>query len=161
MTSGYVARVQAFLRAGTILAASGLVLLAACSSDDDYLPALLADPMAHYDSGEIELIESTNVPESRDPFWGKPVHAEVVRLYQVAELEDRDSALSSAVDFAESVGWGMNQSATSSNAFVGSKRLESGEGRLYVGVGDDPLENNSRGTLMRVVISFESQGEAE
>lgn len=135
-----------------------LLMLMACSSDSTYLPALLADPMADYDAGEVELIDSSNVAENRDPFWGKPVHAEVTRLYQVV-ADEPDSALSSAVAYAWSVGWDMTQSATSSSAFVGSKELESGDGRLYIGVGDDPLEEADRGVLMRVVISFEEQSE--
>lgn len=131
-------------------------LLGACSGDDTYLPALLADPMAEYEAEGIELIDSWERGEGRDLFFRKPTHAEVERVFRIVDQSQSKGVLEEAAAYAEENGWRVRDSSTSSNSgYGGAKKLGPGDGRLGVSlIPADPLHDPDGPRVLRIHLDF-------
>ena len=134
-----------------------ILALAACTKDDTYLPALLADPMSSYEAEGIELVDAWEESEGRDIVMDAPTHAQAGRTYRIVDELDAESVLNDAVAFAESQGWRMQQDITVSTLFVGSKPLPPGDGRLSLALGPaDPTQDPDGSRSLNVLLDFGS-----
>lgn len=126
-----------------------------CSTDDTYLPALLADPMASYGAQGIELIDAWEYAEGMGPL-GKPVVAQVGRIYHITDQDQADEVLSEAAEFAELVGWRMTPPITTpADGYGGAKELDVGSARLGVSlVAADPLHDLEGPRVLTVRLDF-------
>ncbi|MCI0677952.1 MAG: hypothetical protein L0Z63_02775 [Actinobacteria bacterium] len=110
--------------------------------------------MASYEAEGVVLIDAWEQGEGMGPL-GKPVHAKVDRTYRIDDPTDADQALKDAVAFAESVGWRLTPSPISpANQFLGSKDLPSGDGRLFIASGPDPLQDRSNDWILRIHLDY-------
>lgn len=132
-----------------------LTPVAACSSDDTYLPALLADPMASYEADGIELTATEEFAESTGPFR-KPVHAQVVRTYRIEDQGQAQELLLEAAAFAELEGWRVRPSRSSPTVgYGGTKQLPPGEARLGVSLSAfDPLHDPDGPRVLRISLDY-------
>jgi len=132
--------------------------VAGCSSDDAYLPALLADPMAAYEADGIVLIDSWERPEGHSLVTDKPVHAEVGRRYRIVDESRAEQLVAEAAAVAESEGWRLNAPRDDPpTGFRGAKRLVSGDARLIVSLVPEAPSRDSEGTrILRVILDFGS-----
>lgn len=134
-------------RNGTVVAGLLLVLLAACSTDDTYLPGLLADPMAHLELEGLKLAGGTESPEGTRIF-GKS-DARVTRQYELLEGFDGDQLVLETVAAAESAGWVFDDEQPSPfGSWHGGKTLEAGRARISVAI------SQSSGRL-RIILDYE------
>lgn len=136
---------------------ASVVVLSGCSSNT-YLPALLDDPMASYEAEGVSLIEAWEQEEGHSLVTDKPVHAEVERLYQIADQNQADQVLADAVAAAESHGWQIAPSSTTPTlGYRAAKELPPGDGRLRVSlVPADPLNEPQSPPVLRIVLDFGS-----
>jgi len=142
----------------TLLAAFALigVLVAGCSSDDTFLPALLADPMASYEADDVRLVRSQERPRGTDLVTRKPITAQVWRRYELKQHAESDQVFADAMAAAEAAGWELRDSGPSESAFGGwgttaSKGFDWGPARLTIGVGPTPGESESD-ILLRITL---------
>jgi hypothetical protein len=137
-----------------LIAVVGLVT--ACSSDDRFLPALLADPMASYEAEGIELVRSEETPRGTDLVTRKPINAEVRRIYGLEQQSEADQVFEDAIAAAEAAGWDMRDLGPTESAFGGwgitaSKEFDWGPAQLTIGVGQTPGEPDSD-ILLRITL---------
>lgn len=85
-----------------LLMLAGVVLVAACSSDDTYLPALLADPMADYSNPSLEVESRVEIPEGKQPLSGAQ-DATILTGYLLTGSEE--SVVSDILSAAEAASW--------------------------------------------------------
>jgi hypothetical protein len=141
-----------------------LVAIAAvgCSSDDTYLPVLLADPMASYEAEGIELIDAWEQAEGHSLVADKPIHAEVGRTFRIVDQDRAVHVLEEAADYAEANGWRLTTIRDSvvvsaSSGYGGAKDLGPGDGRLSVAlIPDDPLNDPDWPLVLRIFLDFGS-----
>ena len=124
-------------RAAGVLILMLAVGVTACSRDDTYLPALLADPMANYEAEGLELADSWEYAERPSVVGSPPGHAELERSYRIADSVNIEEVVAEAVAYAESVGWEVGRDSIASRLYVGTKDLEPGPGRLGISFGPD------------------------
>lgn len=124
-------------RTGTVVAALLLVLLAACSTDDTYLPALLEDPIAHLESESADLVRRTERPESHRGFFGGSP-ALVQQVVEIREGIEPDQAVLEAVAAARAAEWVFdeNRYPTSFGLWKGTKTLEIGEAAVDISIAE-------------------------
>lgn len=130
-----------------VLAAT--VVAVACSADDTYLPALLADPMGTYEASGVDLIYKATQGRGETPIVGGTHVARVILRYEVAD-EDAKDALGDAVTYARDQGWEMSEApipGVSDEVFRGEKDLGVGLGRMILAVDRDPEESVSPGSV--------------
>ena len=144
-------RLGVSLRWKTLIPFILLGLLSACSNDDTYLPALLAEPMASYEADGIELIDRDSQGyRAERPF---PQSAQVNSIYRVLDESQAEMVLQEALASAEGSGWEMTPSPTIPNRFVGLKELGVGEGRLIVVTAPEEEEGGQR---LHILLGFSS-----
>jgi hypothetical protein len=116
-------------------------LVAGCSSDDTYLPALLADPMASYQAEGLELSDSWEYAQRGSLLGSGPRQAEVGRTFSIGDQSQAEQLLEDAVEFAESEGWAIRGSLTGRPDFYrGTKDLPPGSARMSISLGAvDPI----------------------
>ena len=132
------------------------MVASACSTDDTYLPALLADPMASYEDDGIELIDRDSQGNREErPF---PSSAQVISVYRILDDSQAESVLQEAVAAAEAGGWEMTQSPPIPNRLEGYKELGVGEGHLIVVTAPD---DEGSGHRLHVLLGFRSLDESE
>lgn len=141
-----------------MLAVCGLLSLtvAACTSDDTYLPALLADPMADYEAEGIVLVDAWEQPQHPGNLWTRRQHAMVRRSYQIQDQSQVGQVLKEAVAFAEAAGWRVQPSQVKPDTFyVGAKVLGPGDGRLSMALGSaDPLNDPDGPRGLTILLDF-------
>jgi len=131
--------------------------VAACTSDDTYLPALLADPMASYEAPGIVLIDAWEVPEGRDIIMDSPTHAQVGRTYRIEDQGQAERVLEEAATYAESNGWRLTPSRPSPTGYGGAKDLAPGDARIGISlVAADPLNDRDGPRVLRIHMDFGS-----
>ncbi|MCI0677950.1 MAG: hypothetical protein L0Z63_02765 [Actinobacteria bacterium] len=133
-----------------------LLALTACTTDDTYLPALLADPMASYGAEGIVQTDSWDYAQRRSFLGSAPVQAEVGRTYRIEDQSQAGGHLDAAVAFAEAAGWKMSQPLPDQPEFYrGTKDLIPGSARLSLGlVAADPLGNPDGPKQLTIHIEF-------
>lgn len=143
--------------AAGILVSVLAVGLAACSNDDSYLPALLADPMATYEAEGLVLSDSWEHAQRPSLFGAAPRQAEVGRSYRIEDQSQAEELLADAVAFAESEGWTMRASLTGSPDFYrGTKELVPGSGELSLALGAaDPINDPDSPRQLNVHLKFD------
>lgn len=104
-----------------------LLVLAGCASDDTYLPALEADPMASYGADGLELSHSWEYAYRTRLGGGVPHQPEVARTYRIEDQSRARQLLEDAVAFAESEGWAMTQPLADSPDFISGPRISTRE----------------------------------
>jgi hypothetical protein len=126
--------------------------MVACSSDDTYLPALLADPMASYEAKGLVLFDSWEHAQRGSFLGSAPRQAGVGRTYRIEDQSQAKQILGDAVEFAEAEGWAMTQPISDNPDFyVGTKELVPGSGELSLGLGAvDPI-NDPDGPIQLVL----------
>lgn len=145
-------RCQVSLVVGVI---ASVVALSACSADNTYLPALLADPMASYEADGIVMIDAWQRAEGRDPFFRKRTPAEVGRVYRISDQGQADQVLEEAATFAQANGWRMQRDMTVPTLFVGAKSMEPGDGRLGISLAaSDPLHDPDGPQVLSIHLDF-------
>jgi hypothetical protein len=128
-------------------------LLGACWGDDTYLSALVADPMAEYESDGIVMIDSWEQSEGRSLVGDKPVHAEVGRTYRIVDQDEAHLVFDAAVSRAVSQGWKF--AVSEATGALGAKELASRSGRLSIAlIPDDPLNDPDGPLVLRIYIDF-------
>jgi hypothetical protein len=134
-----------------------LPVLAGCSGDDTYLPALEADPMASYEADGLELSDSWEYAQRPRLSGGVPHQAEVGRRYQIEDQSQAEQLVEDAVEFAESEGWEMKQPLEDKpDFFSGTKELGPGTGELSVFlVAVDPIHDPDGPIQMRLKIEYD------
>jgi hypothetical protein len=129
-----------------------LGMLSACSTDDTYLPALLADPMAEYEAEGIEFIDRGTQGYVASDVLGNKVPANVRTRYRILDGSAIDGVLEEAITEAEGHGWALRL-GTGPTSRVGSKELSIGEGELILAIiPSDPEDPD--GSLQRLLISL-------
>lgn len=130
--------------------------LAACSSDDTLLPALLADPMASYEADGIVLVDSLEQAEGRELLSGKPIHARVDRTYQIGDQSKTEQVLNEAASYAEAGGWRVEPGGIDPTlGYGGAKDLGPGGARLGISlVAQDPLHDPDGPRALRITLRF-------
>ncbi len=127
------------------------MVVSACSNDDTYLPALLADPMASYEADGIELIDRRSQGNREErPF---PSSAQVNSFYRILDESQAELVLERALDSAETGGWEMSPSPPIPNRFIGYKGLGVGEGRLIIVTAPD---DEGSGQRLHILLGFSS-----
>lgn len=136
----------------------GLGALSACASDQTYLPALLADPMAQYEAEGIALDDTFEQPQHPGSQWRRRTHAEVQRSYRIEDQSQVEEVLEEAVEYAEAKGWRMRASDVSPDSlYMGAKELEPGDGRLFIGLSAaDPLNDPDGPRVLTILLDFGS-----
>ena len=131
-----------------------LAVLSACSPDDTYLPALLADPMASYEAEGLVLFDSWEYRQ-RSSFLGSgPRQAEVVRRYRVEDQSQAEEILNEAREVAESEGWQIQQE--SEFAYSGVRELDPGMGRLFLMLqAEDILDDPDGPRVLAIFLEFD------
>jgi hypothetical protein len=131
-------------------------LVTACSSDDRFLPALLADPMATYEAEGLVLFDSWEREEGRNIVTDKPAHAEVGRRYRIQDPVQAEEILARVALFAESEGWRVSPTVSDPpTGFRAAKQLGPGEARLIVSlVAEDPSGGSDPPSVLRLVLDF-------
>ena len=129
-------------------------LLSGCSTDTEYLPVLLDDPMASYQADGIHLIEKQESGRGTSPVTGKVEYAEVSRRYELEDPSQASQVLDEAVSYAASHGWTIGENdpyEASTGALVVSatREVDWGVARLDIAVGPSVEEP---GTLSRLLI---------
>lgn len=134
----------------TLLAAVALIasVVAGCSSDDRFLPALLDDPMASYEAEGIRVVRTEERPRGTDLITRKPITAQVRRVYELEDPAEADQVFADAMAAAEMARWDMRETGPSESAFGGwgttaSKQFDWGPVLLIIGVGPTPGEPES------------------
>jgi hypothetical protein len=80
-----------------------LAVLTACTSDDTYLPALLADPMAGYSHPSLEVDFRAETPKAPNPIWGGESEAKVTTGFVLDG--DAGPVINDIISTAEAAGW--------------------------------------------------------
>lgn len=144
------------------LAASLLIFvlaigLAACSNDDTYLPALLADPMASYEAEGLVLSDSWEHAQRPSVLGAAPRQASVNRSYRIEDQAEAEELLDTAVAFAESEGWTMGPAIGGDpNLFRGTKELVPGSGELTIALGAaDPISDPDGPRQLNIHLNFD------
>lgn len=124
-----------------------IALVAACSSDNRFLSALLADPMATYEADGLVLVHSDDRPRRTDLVTRKPITARVTRFYELNQPHNADQVFNDALAAAEAAGWDFG-GRTPTESFGGqvvsaSKPLDWGPAELTIGIGPTPGEPDS------------------
>ncbi len=134
-----------------------LVTLSACSPDNTYLPALLADPMASYEAEGLVLSDSWEHAQRPSLLGAAPRQAEVGRSYRIEDQSQAEELLDDAVAFAESEGWTMRASLTGTPDFYrGTKELAPGTGELSLALGAaDPINDPDSPSQLNVHLKFD------
>lgn len=149
-------RVGASRRLTLVLAC--LLILSACASDDTYLPALLADPMASYEHEGLVLFDSWEYEEGRDIILDNPTDALVGRRYRIEDQSRAEEQLAAVASAAESEGWRIRSSGSDdfSKWFRAAKDLgRPGEGRLIVSlVAEDTARDPEGPMVLRLILDF-------
>lgn len=132
------------------------VIVVACSTDDTFLPALLADPMASYQAEGLELSDSWEYPQGTGFLGSGPDPAEVGRKYRIEDQAQAERLLSDTVEFAESQGWSMSRPPADKPYFyAGEKELAPGSAKLAVALGaEDPLEDPEGPVALRIRMNY-------
>lgn len=132
---------------------AAVVCLSACSTDDTYLPALLADPMADYEAEGIELVDGWEQAERPGFLGGKPTHAEVGRTYRIVDQSQAGRILAEAAESAESQGWRMQPE--SPHEYRGERESTAGMGRLHLSIpAEDALHDPDGPRVLRILLDF-------
>ncbi len=131
------------------------VSVGGCSSDDTFLPALLADPMASYQAEGISLVRSDNQARGTSLVTGKPVYAKVVRRYELEDEDEGEEVLGRAIVAAEAAGWVFDDGPPRESVFDArvtgaSKSFDWGSARLILTVGPGTTEGD---ILLSVTLS--------
>jgi len=145
------ARRQAVWLVGLLLVSSGLT---ACSTDDTYLPALLADPMASYEAEGIELLDRSSQGYRAERPFSQP--AQVISVYRILDESRIEEALEQVVRVAEMSDWNMSEDLQRDLNFVGYKDLDVGEGRLILNVRPANLREPGTERALRMYLDFRS-----
>lgn len=132
-----------------ILAAT-CVLVVACSGGDR-LQLLLDDPVAQYASEGIELTRES-IQGDQDVL-GKPVEAQVLRVYRIKSQELSEEALLDAAAFAEANGWEMYKTVFPT-AYQGTKVMGSETARVTLAAGSAEPGNTDSARALRLVLDF-------
>jgi hypothetical protein len=130
------------------------MVVSACSTDDTYLPALLADPMASYEADGIELTDRDSQGYRGQRPFSQP--AQVISVFRIVDDSRAEQALDKAVRFAETNGWEMTEDISRDLNFQGSKDLVVGEGRLIVNIGPMDLREPGPERALRMYLDFRS-----
>ncbi len=130
-----------------LLFCAAALFFGACSVDDTFLPALLADPMARYEANGIELIESEERSRGRDLVTRKPVTAQVRMIFRLEDPAQMEQVFLDAIVAAEAAGWDLGEMGALEDEFGGkgiaaSKEFDWGSGRLTIVVGPTPRESD-------------------
>lgn len=162
--SAWVPRSGGNLSGHLVLAAMALWVVAACSSDTTYLPALKADPMASYEAPGLELLE--RFQQGRTPVLFSDAFR-VARIFSEYEIkgEGVDEIFSEVVAAAEASGWVAEEhlmANTPDERFVGAKDFGVGLGRIviYVSPEEGSVSNTER-TRLVISIGFDHLYSAE
>jgi hypothetical protein len=134
-----------------------LLVLVGCTSDDTYLPALEADPMASYEADGLELSDSWEYAYRTRLGGGVPHQPEVARTYRIEDQSQARQLLEDAVAFAVSEGWEMTQPLTNRPDFYsGTKELGPGTGELGVWLGaEDPLHDPDGPRRLKILLEYD------
>ena len=147
------ARMATRKRQFVVLLSLSILALTACTRDDTYLPALLADPMASYEADGIVLIDAWEESEGRDIIMDAPTHAEVGRRYRIEDQNQAEDVLTEAVAFARSQGWRIQ--AESSLEYRGTMETSAGTGRLHLSLpAEDVVQDPDGPRLLRILLDF-------
>jgi hypothetical protein len=105
-----------------------LLGVGACSSDDTYLPALLADPMADYSHPDLEVESRAEIEQGRTLIQLSESPAAVVTQFVL--VGEADPVIEDAVAIADSNGWTFIAGSpfTGSSAGTWSAEKEMSEG---------------------------------
>jgi len=128
---------------GHILIVLLAVGAAACSDDDTYLPALLADPMAEYSHPDLEVDFRTEIPRGEGRVGGFASLASVTTGFVLHG--DADSVIADLLATAESAGWTVlsQEPAVGSDGTKGwSAEKELPEGVAGLGVNLSPPDSD-------------------
>lgn len=106
-----------------LVAIAVLSLLAISACSNDFLPTLLADPMADYQPPGTELIEEKTQPERGEPFRRL---AHVIRTFRILKPDEADAVLAAATAEAEAAGWWIEEGENA------CKNLGPGVGSLVI-----------------------------
>jgi hypothetical protein len=90
------------------------MVLSACSSDDTYLPALLADPMADYSHPSLEVESRAEIEQGRLLIQLSEKPAAVVTKFVF--VGEADPVVEDAVATAESNGWTFTSDVPATDA---------------------------------------------
>jgi hypothetical protein len=134
-----------------------LLVLVGCTSDDTYLPALEADPMASYGADGLELSDSWEYAYRTRLGGGVPHQPEVARTYWIEDQSRARQLLEDAVAFAESDGWAMTQPLADSPDFhIGTKNLGPGTAELNIWLGaEDPLDDPDGPRKLKILLEYD------
>jgi len=115
----------------------GAALISACASDDTYLPALLADPMADYSHPALEVETRVESPKGDTPFAGTNEPS----VFTGFALEgDPDAVVDDVLAAAETAGWVI----LSEEPVVGSDGFKSWSAEKEIAEGVAGLDINLR-----------------
>jgi hypothetical protein len=128
----------------------------ACSTDNRFLPALKADPMASYEAEGIVLEGMTTQGRGKSFVTGKPVYAELTRLYVLTDPETTDDVMADAFEAAVAAGWVFDHEP-SENVFgnystLGHKDFDWGPASISIAVGQLGGDSDSP---VRLIVDIE------
>ena len=131
-------------------------LFSGCSTDTTYLPVLLDDPMAGYQSDGIHLIESYERGRGTSLVTGKVEYAKVSRRYELEDPSQASRVLDAAVSYAASHGWTFGEdylyeSSTGALVASGTRDMDWGLAQLNIAVGPSVEEPGTLGRLLIVI----------
>jgi hypothetical protein len=78
--------------------------MCACSGDDTYFQALLADPMADYQPPDTGLVRRSERPATGFLARGSTI-PKILSEYRFDEAADPEAVFDETVEYASSVGW--------------------------------------------------------
>jgi hypothetical protein len=124
------------------------IVVAGCSSDDRFLPALLVDPMVSYEADGIRLVSTNDQARGTDLITRKPIRAQARRVYELEDQTNVEEVLAMAIAAAEEGGWDFNDTSPHETASGGwsssaSKAFDWGPARLVMVVGPTAGESGS------------------
>lgn len=104
--------------------------------------------MASYEADGIERIDSHEQGRWKDLVTGKPINAEILRVYGLADESSMDDVIADAIDAAETAGWTFDASSPTDTGFggvgtLGYKDFDWGLVGMTLVVGPTPGEPDS------------------
>ncbi|HZD24166.1 MAG TPA: hypothetical protein VE569_12320 [Acidimicrobiia bacterium] len=113
--------------------------------------------MASYEAEGLIMFDSWERAEGHSLVTDKPVHAEVERVFRLADQGRSERILEEAATYAEENGWRMQRDLTVSTLFVGAKSMEPGDARLGISLAaSDPLHDPDGPRVLRIHLDFGS-----
>jgi hypothetical protein len=122
-----------------LLALAVVVTVPACASDSMYLPALRADPIAHYSHPELDVTLRAETPEAVN-LLGQPTSARITTVFAVDDTSDVDVVERDLQAQAEQAGWTFEaakpaESPEEARRLIAVKTLPEGIAELRIAIG--------------------------